>query len=403
MESVSTKNQIILGRLRRKWVQIVIASIAAIFALVVILGWLHSPEFASRWVIGVLIVWIYELRLLWRFLRINHPPGKIELRQHLGHGTQLTLVRGLLIAALGGFILLPEFSGILRWIPAGLYLMAAIFDGFDGFLARRNNHVTHLGAEIDLRLDALGILLASTLGIHFGQLPVWYIMVGMAYYLFAATKQIKKWMGFAVHDLPPARHRSVLAGFQMGFLVAALIPLFQASVLSIGAIVFGGSLLGVFLRDLLIAVGVLNPVSVLYQKISDWVLASAQRTILPAIRVLLLLTTILSFGFFPETLLAFPDLTYSATVPVILFILVLLISLGILPRITALLFASGIALTVFDSVGTPLGNLILTGSLILVLFGSGSFSLYPAEEQLLYKNTFPRDEYHFGPRPKKSR
>jgi cardiolipin synthase len=80
--------------------------------------------------------------------------------------------------------LIPLFLGFLltRQDPAALatLLAASVTDFLDGFLARRLNQVTRLGAMLDPIVDRLCIA-AATLGLAFrGILPWWLVLVVFA-------------------------------------------------------------------------------------------------------------------------------------------------------------------------------------------------------------------------------
>ena len=62
-----------------------------------------------------------------------------------GWGTSLTLVRATALGVLAGFLLVPRPAEVAGWWPAFLYLVVALGDGLDGYLARRHNQSTVLG------------------------------------------------------------------------------------------------------------------------------------------------------------------------------------------------------------------------------------------------------------------
>ena len=123
----------------------------------------------------------------WRLYR-NLPENRLEIespiKTTLGIANWLSLLRGSLLAYLAGFILIPAPTGGLEWLPAALYLTAALLDYLDGAAARLMHSTTRLGEVLDMELDGFGILVASIIVISNGQAPVLFIMVGAARYLF---------------------------------------------------------------------------------------------------------------------------------------------------------------------------------------------------------------------------
>jgi CDP-diacylglycerol--glycerol-3-phosphate 3-phosphatidyltransferase len=146
---------------------------------------------------------------------------------NFGAGNQLTILRGVMIAFLAGFLFSPWPQGWLAWLPGLIYILAALFDLFDGYLARRTNHVTRLGEILDLNLDGLGILVACLLIVQYGQVPFWYLLVGLARYLFITGEWTLKKLGKPVIELAPNPARRPLAGAQMGFIAVVLLPIFS--------------------------------------------------------------------------------------------------------------------------------------------------------------------------------
>lgn len=236
-----------LRRLRLRW--IVVASVAAVATALAydLFTARFATALARRWLVLSGVVLAYELALLWRFLPRNHDGER--LAPSLGPATLLTVVRGVCVAFLAGFLLLPQPTESLVWLPAALYGLAALLDYVDGTLARLTDRVTELGTRLDVEIDALGILIAPLLAVVYGQLPVWYLIAGAARYLFVAGKRHRRLTGKPIHDLPSGPISRILAGVQMAFLTVVLSPLLtppEATVLAVAVLV---PFLANFLRD----------------------------------------------------------------------------------------------------------------------------------------------------------
>jgi CDP-diacylglycerol--glycerol-3-phosphate 3-phosphatidyltransferase len=238
-----------LRRLRFRWV--VVSAVAAVATALAyeLFADRFATDLARRWLAVTALVLAYELALLWRFLPRNRDHDDEGLSPSFGPATLLTVVRGVLVAFLAGFLLLPQPTESLVWLPAALYGAAASLDYVDGVVARLTGHVTELGERLDVEIDALGILIAPLLAVVYGQLPVWYLSAGVARYLFVAGKRYRRSAGKPVHDLPPQTVSRTLAGVQMAFLALVLSPLLTPPEATLVAVVVLVPFLANFLRD----------------------------------------------------------------------------------------------------------------------------------------------------------
>jgi CDP-diacylglycerol--glycerol-3-phosphate 3-phosphatidyltransferase len=103
---------------------------------------------------------------------------------------QITLAR---IAAIPAFVMLAIYYGEsvlegdrqpwLRWTAIGVFVVAAVSDGLDGFVARRFNQHTKLGTILDPIADK-GLLLSALLVLTFGhwevKFPLWFLILVIA-------------------------------------------------------------------------------------------------------------------------------------------------------------------------------------------------------------------------------
>ncbi len=191
-----------------------------------ILASTESPALALRWLPASLVCWGFVLWQCHRRLHRNRSTPDDSQRSALGHGTRVTLLRGVLIAATAGFLTTTGAAvhNTLLYVPAILYTAAALGDALDGYLARRQQHTTQLGAELDTTLDALGLLVAPLLAVLYGKLHASYLLVSIAYYLFQWGIHWRRQHEKPVFPLPPSRLRRHLAGLQMAVVAAALWP-----------------------------------------------------------------------------------------------------------------------------------------------------------------------------------
>jgi CDP-diacylglycerol--glycerol-3-phosphate 3-phosphatidyltransferase len=239
-----------MGRARQQVGVILLA-----YALAMVAGYaaLRRAEAlgAGFWLLVSALVAAYALAYTWRNLGSNMPSDGHVPFPDLGLANAVTLLRGGLIAMIAGFVCFGRPSGAILWAPAVLYTIAAAMDGLDGKIARATGRVSRLGISLDMEFDSIGVLVASAVAVRYGQLPVWYIFVGLARYLFLAGTWVLKVAGRTPAPLPPSRFRRFMAGTMMTFLALSLYPVFPPYLLLIfGAAVFVPFAFG-FVRDFL--------------------------------------------------------------------------------------------------------------------------------------------------------
>jgi len=225
------------------------------------------PESAARgawWALKVGAILAWQLA----FLLANRQrvlEGE-NLRHLWGAANRITLARGVLLALLAGFLLAPKPHGLLGWLPALLYAVAAVADFLDGYWAKRTGTPTRLGALLDGELDGVGILVAVALAVQYGHLPAPFLVLGLAKPAYAAGLGLHRLLGGRVHELPPSYLRRRLAGFQMGITAVFLWPIARPPSTTLAQALIGVPLLTGFLRDGLAASGLLDPAHAVYQR-----------------------------------------------------------------------------------------------------------------------------------------
>ncbi|RRJ33765.1 CDP-alcohol phosphatidyltransferase family protein [Halocatena pleomorpha] len=237
--------------LQRDWILVV-----ALFMLVLLAGAsgvavVTAPQLATQWLVLTTVVGTVELRYLRQHLDTNHPVGTEGLYDSLGFANAVTLTRGAAFAAVAGFAVV-EPTPALAWMPALLYGSGCLLDWVDGFTARILGRTTVLGTKLDMAFDTLGVLVAPIVAVLWGRLPVWYLSLSAARYLFKAGRGLRRQRGKPIAELPPSVVRRPLAGVQMVFITVALAPVLSPETIqTLAAVVLPPSLI-VFLRDYLV-------------------------------------------------------------------------------------------------------------------------------------------------------
>lgn len=360
-------------------------SCAALLALAALIQRHQPADYALRWLTLALSAHSLTLVTLWRNLHSNHPPQQPAARYPtLGIPNLVSLWRAVLIAGTAGFLTLPQPGGALLWLPGVLYTFGVLPDYIDGYLARITRRATPLGETLDVHIDSLAVLSGTLLLVQYGQVGAWYLLVGFARYLYLAGLWVRQKRRQPIYPLPPNLRRRALAGAQMGLTLALLLPLFKPPETNLAALLFSLPFLYNFWRDWRFASGAAQPKP----------MAPAPRWLnhiaLPACRLyaaafLLFLgiqTHFLADVLPPETVL----------LPQILLPLLLLLHLGVtfslglgwLARTMSILALGLLGLHLrFGQPLTPWLIAALLGNLLTLFGGSGHFSLWQPEDELL--------------------
>jgi phosphatidylglycerophosphate synthase len=318
--------------------------------------------------------------LLWRRLSANRPAGSSVIAPRLGAANRISLLRGLLISLTAGFLFfLPQgetgAAAVAAWLPGGLYLTAAVLDGIDGAWARRTRTSSPLGQFLDVNIDALGVLVACAVATGTGRLPAYYPIAGLAYYLYQFGLWRRRCRGKCIHPAGSRRFARLVAGFQMGFLGVALLPIFTPAALAIAAPVFLLPLLAGFVWDWGIVQGRIDDRA---GRLCTALMAALTDKAPLALRVAILLAG--GGAFF-----GVPPFSFSTTGMLLAPILALLVVVGFLGRTAALLLSLLLAWQASVSGASPFLAAALCTTLVLLLTGTGDASLWRPEDDFLLR------------------
>lgn len=165
----------------------------------------------------------------------------------------ITIARGAMIPALGGFILVPATA--IGWLPGLLFALAAGLDAVDGVVARRTGTVTELGGALDGATDGLVVLVGATVAVAIEAAPPAFLLAGIALYLFDGGRWYRRHRGLTVYELPPSQRRRAVGAGTMLVIFIALSPIVSDPTSRTLAWIALGPLCGSFLWDWLAVVG----------------------------------------------------------------------------------------------------------------------------------------------------
>jgi CDP-diacylglycerol---glycerol-3-phosphate 3-phosphatidyltransferase len=311
--------------------------------------------------------------LLWHNLHRNHLLGASIIASRLGAANRLTLLRGLLISLTAGFLFNAHAdSAFLAWLPGALYLTAAVLDGVDGAWARRTGTTTSLGQALDVQYDALGVLVACAVAVSTRRLPAYYLVAGAAYYFFQLGLWCRRRRGKPIYPAGSRTFARLMAGFQMGFLGIALLPVFSDTVMAIAAPGFLVPLLAGFVWDWRVVRGRVSATAI--RRLETRVVTLAAK-----VPLLLRGGILIGGGGLLMSSAALP-VTGSTLIP---FGLGLMMVAGVAGRSAALLLSLFLAYQASVAEPSPLLMTLLMGSLLILLTGTGDGSLWQPEDVFL--------------------
>ncbi len=379
------KPKIVPPRLRRQ-MRVAAAVLIGPWLATIFLYW---PQFRQHpaMILGLLPGLAVAFRIqgqLSHHLASNHRIGEeIPIFATLGAANWITLLRAGAVVGLAGILPLTiqhgaALSEALRWAPGIVYLGISLADLVDGDIARRQRRETLLGKRLDIESDAAGLLVASLAAIALGRLPIVYLLVGLAYYPFILGIWIRQRRALPVMALPPRPYARIIAGFQMGLVGLALLPIFDPTFLSAAALIFMTPLLVGFWRDWRVVCGRLKADGE-QQTPLDRRASALMRTTVPwALRLIILAAGVMTLA--RHNVFQTHPLWQSGH-----SLCCLLAGLGCMGRSVAL----GLTL-MLGSIWSPFGltaiSMVTFGAgAALMLTGTGAISLWAPEERILYR------------------
>jgi len=353
-----------------------------------------------------LAVAIHIYRNLSRHLATNHRNlEEGRLFPSLGAANWITLFRAAAVVLLAGFLpiaiitnrqawqhwqylqhLLPLNLNALLWVPGIIYLGISLADLFDGFVARRQGRETELGKKLDIETDAAGLLVASLPAVALDRLPAIYLLVGLAYYLFIFGIRQRQRRGLPVIALESRPYARIIAGFQMGLVGMALLPIFNPVFTFMAAYIFMTPLLIGFFRDWLV-VSCRIKTDTNQQAVLDLWGRSFMKKVPVALRLVILaggIAMLVDYAGYQTHL----PLQPAWCIPYILcFIGCLLAAAGFMGRSASLCLVLLLGSSQSPFEVSSITMVVFSAAATLMLTGTGALSLWAPEERILYRRS----------------
>jgi len=168
-------------------------------------------------------------------------PMSKERHEIVNLPNSITLVRIAVIPVL--FVLLSDPGPTLSLIIAALFVLAALTDLIDGYIARRYEIVTKTGKLLDPIADKMIVCTAMILLIPIDRAPAWIVaIIIMRDFIVDGIRQIASTSGLVISASKLAKQKTVS---QIAAVTALIIhyPLFGANAHSVGTVILYFSLL----------------------------------------------------------------------------------------------------------------------------------------------------------------
>ncbi len=165
--------------------------------------------------------------LLLRGLRKRHTT-------RFGPANVVTAVRSTLVGVISGIVVASFAAPIPVGLLVALVVPALLLDAVDGWVARRTNSASELGARFDMEVDAFLLLVLSA---YVSQtLGVWVLAIGVMRYAFVAAGWIFPWLR---RQLPFRYWRKVVTavqGIALTIAGTALLPVLDVLLVAIALV-----------------------------------------------------------------------------------------------------------------------------------------------------------------------
>ncbi len=148
-------------------------------------------------------------------LRHHRPFARLGLANHV------TVARAVGVALVAGLIVAPA-TALAAWLAIGVSTVVALFDGVDGWLARRTGMASAFGARFDMETDALLILVLSILVWQHDKAGAWVLTAGLMRYAFIAAGRVWPWLAAPLRSTMRGKTVAVI---MMAALLVALGPI----------------------------------------------------------------------------------------------------------------------------------------------------------------------------------
>jgi CDP-diacylglycerol--glycerol-3-phosphate 3-phosphatidyltransferase len=147
------------------------------------------------------------------------PPPREDISSEIWNvPNSLTLLRIFLVPFLV-VVLLTKFSG-REFVGLAIFLLAAVTDFFDGYIARKTNKITRLGALLDPIADKLLMSAAFISLVELGLAPAWMIVIIIGReFAVSGLRSIAAQQGVTIAASPLGKTKTISQVFSIALLI----------------------------------------------------------------------------------------------------------------------------------------------------------------------------------------
>jgi len=149
--------------------------------------------------------------------------GGTPIRYLFGLANTVTVLRSGLYSVVAGLAVATPTAAV-AWLPGVCYGVGVVCDKLDGTVARTVGRETELGERLDMTVDTAGFVAAPVVAVFWGLLPWWYLTLSVARYAFIGVRRWRRYRELPLFERPDSNIGKYLAGVQMCFLTAVLVP-----------------------------------------------------------------------------------------------------------------------------------------------------------------------------------
>jgi phosphatidylglycerophosphate synthase len=357
-------DHIALKRLRISTLFLLLVWLVSLLLLAGLFWQIANHESVLSWLEISIAAGLVFLAFLWIALPENRYSSYGMLQFQFGLANTLSILRGLILMGLVGYIVVPYRHTNLELIPGAAFLAALILDAADGVAARMLGQITRLGENLDRWLDFAALLIGTSILVAQYIIPRYFMLICLAYLLLA----VKEWLFFKrMKPLQPSQSQRMMINLSMGLIGMGLLPVYSSGVISTASIFILFALVAVIIHGFLIDCEVLPEIRRIRKPDTYWY------------DLFLLVIRLAAAGlmmFSPS----YPT-DFSSFLPG--FLLTMTAIVGFLPRLGMM----GILLITGSLLSHPTADGLLWVSFILaassLILGAGSIALWTPEDNWL--------------------
>jgi phosphatidylglycerophosphate synthase len=127
------------------------------------------------------------------------PVRRATRPNRFGPANRVTMGRSILVGFVAAFLGSPGTTEQATWASSVAFI-ALLLDGLDGWTARRTSSQSSYGAQFDMELDSLMMLILCGLAWTWDRAGMWVLFCGLARYGWMATALLTPWFRRPLND-----------------------------------------------------------------------------------------------------------------------------------------------------------------------------------------------------------